>query len=698
MQLPSVPPADLIWDEVGHPISKNHNDVYYSRESGLEETQYVFLDNNNVEDRLRNLSGKSNFTIAEIGFGTGLNFLCCWLAWQKIRNSSEVRSLHFVSVENAPIQASDLARAFDNWPQLSHISKQLLEQYPLAVQGCHRLVFEQGRVTLTLYIGDAEEQFKDALFLADAWFLDGFAPHKSPEMWSADLFNIISQHSAQGATFSTFSIAGVIRRGMSGAGFKVIKVPGFGRKKEMQTGHLMAPESSAADNNPETPPSSSHSSVNTNKLNNLLDAAWLSGSLGNARSTVSSDYTTSVDYDVIVIGAGLAGASTATALAARGLKVLVVEKQKESGLGGSGNPQGAVYNKFSSDFNVQTQYALSNLLFSQRYYSRAQQQSETAFWNSCGLIQVAWNDKEETKQAEFLAKNHYPESLLTPLTPKQASSVAGVKLSHGGIHFPDSGWVAPKKLCETLLDNKDITTLYNTQITELVQNTDTQQWSVINGHQVIAEANNIVVCSASDARTFQQLRHLRTKPIRGQVSVISSEAEYPLKTVLCGEGYISPSLNNEFCFGATFDLKNDHSEELAEDHTKNINQLTEWLHSAKELLSDNKISSLKGRASLRCTSPDYVPIIGKAPILQQQIERFSKLRNDAKAKFDVNGAYYEGLFVNIAHGSKGLSSCPLAAEFIASQICNEPTPFSADIVKAISPSRFIIRDLIRRKL
>lgn len=673
MQLPSIPTADLIWDEVGHPISKHHNDVYYSRENGIEETQHVFLANNHIGQRIQETDTRPHLTVAEIGFGTGLNFLCCWLEWHQKKATGNVVPLHFVSVENTPLLASDLAKALANWPSLSHLSEQLLEQYPLAVKGCHRLVFEQGLVTLTLYIGDAEEQFNHALFLADAWFLDGFAPHKSPEMWSSTLFDIIGRHSAQNATFSTFSVAGVIRRGMQQVGFNVVKVPGFGRKKEMQAGQFVA---------------------NTNtSINQQLDLPWFRGSLGNTPNL------SACDYDVTIIGAGLAGATTATVLTARGLKVLVIEKQNEPGKGGSGNPQGALYNKFSSDFNVQTEYALSNLLFSQSYYHRTQKQSDVKFWNKCGLIQVAWSEKEGKKQADFLERNQYPKNLLTPIDAKQATSISGVPLNHGGLYFPHSGWVAPKKLCSVLFKNSAIDTRYNTQIKKFTQNADTHIWSITDiNDQEIATSRNIVVCSASEAKTFSQLEHLKIKPIRGQVSVVSSKTEYPLNTVLCGEGYISPQNDHKFCFGATFDLKNNHCEELEEDHTKNINQLTEWLHSAKTLLSKTQITTIEGRASQRCSSPDYVPIIGKAPILDEQIDRFSKLRNDAKAKFEIPGAYYEGLFVNIAHGSKGLSSCPLAAEFIASQICNEPSPLSADVVSAISPSRFIIRDLIRRKL
>ena len=449
----------------------------------------------------------------------------------------------------------------------------------------------------------------------------------------------------------------------------------------------------------------------TQDFNTLINTAWLKGSLGAAFLPKSIPVDNNEKhFDVIVIGAGLAGTSTAYALAEKGKRVLVIEKKNEPGEGGSGNPQGALYNKFSTEFNVQTKYALGNLLFSQTFYQdlqaryKFQDQANEQFWSRCGLIQVAWNEKEQKKQSELLENNDFPEELLTQLTPEQASNIAGVHIDHGGLFFCNSGWVAPKKLCQQLLEHPLITTQYNTKVSSLKHYEVEGLWATCNSNEdVINTAGNIVVCSASDAKSLSQLSHLKTKPIRGQVSLLNTDALKDatlrdLKTVLCGEGYISPEHNDQFCFGATFDLKSQHCDVIESDHTHNINQLTSWFTEAKKSLNSDCLPLLKGRASLRCTSTDYIPIIGKAPIYEKQIEQFAKLRKDAKHQFDCEGVYHEGLFVNIAHGSKGLSSCPLAAKFIASQICNEAPPFTEDILKIISPSRFLIRSLIRGKI
>ena len=444
--------------------------------------------------------------------------------------------------------------------------------------------------------------------------------------------------------------------------------------------------------------------------NSQINTAWLKGSLGSAFLPIRSTDTDETKFDAIVIGAGLAGTTTAHALAEKGKRVLVIEKHDTPGKGGSGNPQGALYNKFSTEFNIQTKYALGNLLFSQTFYQDLQEQynlqgqPNERFWSQCGLIQVAWNEKEYKKQSELLEKNNYPEELLKQLTPEQASKIAGIHIDHGGLFFRNSGWVAPKKLCKQLLKHPLIATQYNTEVSTLKHDEAEGLWSVYDiNENVINTAGNIIVCSASDAKSLRQLSHLKTKPIRGQVSLLNAgtlkEAKLRnLKTVLCGEGYISPAHNEQFCFGATFDLKSQHCDVIESDHTHNINQLTSWFTEAKKSLNTECLPLLKGRASLRCTSTDYIPIIGKAPVYEKQIEQFAKLRQDAKYQFDCEGVYHEGLFVNIAHGSKGLSSCPLAAKFIASQVCNQSPPFTEDILKIISPSRFLIRRLIRGKL
>lgn len=226
--------AELDWSD-GPPYSTLFHDVYFSTDGGLAETQHVFLHNNQLASRFAALPAGATFTIGETGFGTGLNFLAAWECFAA--HAPADARLTFLSVEKYPLRPADLHRALALWPQLNDYSTPLLQTYPLLGPGWHTLTL--GRVTLRLGIGDALAQYQQLTdATVDAWFLDGFAPSKNPELWQQALFAQLRQLSAPGATLATFSCAGAMRRALQATGFNVKKVPGYGSKREMTTGIL----------------------------------------------------------------------------------------------------------------------------------------------------------------------------------------------------------------------------------------------------------------------------------------------------------------------------------------------------------------------------------------------------------------------------------------------------------------------------
>jgi len=274
--------AEIDWHD-GVPYSRQFGDVYFSSDSGLNETQHVFLAHNQLEKRWQGLQS-GHFTIAETGFGTGLNFLCAWRLWDDC--APPTARLHFISMEKYPLTHTDLAQALSLWPQLARQRDQLQAQYHFLTNGFHRLVFDDGRITLTLLIGDVNDMLPQlAANLAankiDAWFLDGFAPAKNPEMWQQSLFNNMARLSHAETTFATFTSAGEVRRSLEKAGFAVNKVAGFGRKREMLCGQYM-------------------------------------GQLQTKSAPLQSN--------AIVIGGGISGCASAHALASRGWQVKLIER------------------------------------------------------------------------------------------------------------------------------------------------------------------------------------------------------------------------------------------------------------------------------------------------------------------------------------------------------------------------------------
>ena len=231
------------------PYSTDFNDFYFSYDDGLKETQYVYIDKNNLVERFKN-ANTSTFTIVETGFGSGLNFLAvadCWL-----EHAPESAKLQFISIEKYPINLADLTQSHALWPQFSDISQELIQQYQTLKPDCNNFSLAAGRVELNLWACDVTEALSAINQTANAWFLDGFAPAKNQEMWTQEVFEHIARLSHLGTSFATFTSASHVRRGLQVAGFDCFKHKGFGRKREMLSG-IFADKKPIAD-------------VNTNKI------------------------------------------------------------------------------------------------------------------------------------------------------------------------------------------------------------------------------------------------------------------------------------------------------------------------------------------------------------------------------------------------------------------------------------------------
>ena len=226
-----ITPAKLSFTSDGTPYSAAYDDVYHSAAGGLEQARHVFLGGNGLPGRWR---GREAFTIVETGFGLGLNFLATWRAWQD--DPDRCPRLCFVSFEKHPFAACDLALAHRRWPELAGLSAELKDQWPLPCPGVQRLSFADGRITLTLHLGDAPLLVPQVAVSADAYFIDGFAPAKNPELWSPQFLADLTRLAAPGATLATWSVAGAVRKGLAACGWSLEKRAGFAHKREMLVG------------------------------------------------------------------------------------------------------------------------------------------------------------------------------------------------------------------------------------------------------------------------------------------------------------------------------------------------------------------------------------------------------------------------------------------------------------------------------
>jgi len=644
--------ASLDWDEQGQPLSSTFGDVYFSRASGLDETRHVFLEHNALSERFAALPADGQLCIGETGFGTGLNFLCAWQLFEKCAPAGA--RLHFVSVERYPLSAPDLQRALALWPELTRLSAALLEQYVALAPGFQRLVFAGGRVCLTLLIGDVLERLPELDARIDAWFLDGFSPAKNPEMWSPALFAELARLAAPGATLATFTSAGFVRRGLIEAGFAVQRVPGFGHKREMLAGRF--------DSAPDVQPS----------------ARWFERPPRPAQRRA------------LIIGGGMAGCAAAASLAGRGWQVQVIERRMALAEETSGNPQGVLYMKLSAHHTALSRYIVAGF----GYTRRLLQKLPADAWQACGVLQLAFDAKEAERQSKLPAA--FPEELLHPVSREQAEQLAGVALPSGGLFYPQAGWAHPPALCRQLAEHPNVSVRFAQSVGELRR--VGEDWQLWSGDALLASAPVVILAGSAEVNQLLGDNALPLKRIRGQISRLpATAASRALRSVVCAEGYVAPAMGDEHTLGATFKFDAEHLEPSAEEHVENLRLLHEIAPALAADLNAEGLdpSQLQGRAGFRCTSPDYLPIVGPLADQREFAKAYQALARDARLLPQAPCPWLDGLYVSTAHGSRGLLSAPLAGELLAAWLDDEPLPLPRAVAEACHPNRFALRKLIR---
>ncbi|AMR67604.1 bifunctional tRNA (5-methylaminomethyl-2-thiouridine)(34)-methyltransferase MnmD/FAD-dependent 5-carboxymethylaminomethyl-2-thiouridine(34) oxidoreductase MnmC [Aquipseudomonas alcaligenes] len=645
-----LPHAQLDWNDQGQPLSRQFGDVYFALEDGLGETRHVFLAGNDLPARFAALPAGARLVIGETGFGTGLNFLCAWQLFDQLAPADAC--LHFVSVEKYPLTAADLQRALALWPELAPWSGQLLEQYRAIHPGFQRLVLDGGRVVLTLLIGDALQMLPQLDARIDVWFLDGFAPDKNPQMWTPPLFQELARLSAPGTSLATFTSKGTVRRDLIEAGFAMRRAPGYGKKWEILCGRFEGHAPAAEKPWHARPP----------------------------RPEVRA---------ALVIGAGLAGCATAASLAARGWQVTLLERHEAVAQEASGNPQGVLYLKLSAHGTALSQLVLAGFGHTRRQLQDLQQGHD---WDACGVLQLAFDAPEAGRQAKLAEA--FPADLLHSLSREQAEARAGVALPAGGLFYPDAGWVHPPALCRQLASHPRIRLLTHSEALEL-RRVD-GRWQALDGERLLAEAPVAILAGAAEVRRFAA--ELPLKRIRGQISRLpQTTRSAELTCVVCAEGYVAPPRGGEHTLGASFDFHSQDCAPTAAEHAGNLELLREISADLAERLDTDRLdpAQLEGRAAFRCTSPDYLPIVGPLADPAAFAETYAVLGKDARQVPDSPCPWRDGLFVNSGHGSRGLITAPLCGELLAAWLNDEPLPLPRAVAEACHPNRFLLRKLIR---
>lgn len=625
-------PAHIERDPSGTPYAPAFADYYCSQRDALAETRYVFLQGNQLSQRWQ---GRAHFTIAETGFGTGLNFLATWQAWQS--DPQRCARLHVIAIEKHPIQPATLRELLASHPDLQAFAQELLANYPPLLAGFHRLTLANGRITLTLCFMDVQAALAELVARVDAWYLDGFAPAHNPAMWALPVMQGIARLSHADTTLATFTAASEVRRTLQAAGFHVTKRKGFGKKREMLTATLPV-QHLGADLEPwyalPEPAASTHANV---------------------------------------IGGGIAGCQIAHALAQRGWHVTLYERHARLATEASGNRAGVLTPKMTAQAGWGETFYRQAFVFALQQLRQLQAAGQVIDWAQCGALQLAHEPREAARQQALQARE-LPADFIQILDQAAASAVAGMPLPSGASYFPQAGWLNPASWCAALVAHPHITVRTLTAVSTLP----------VDGVTIIA--------SGREADQFAASQFLPFMPVFGQTSTATASAfSSQLKTTLGHEGYLTPALAGQHIFGATFvrDVREPKLDAAAD--TLNRQQLAQYLPDFAASLGTVQTS----HAAIRMTTPDRYPVVGALPDTAFFQQAYAELRHGRANQAFPMACYQPGVWIAAGFGSRGLTTSGLGAELLAALLTGEPLPVQATLYRHLHPARFLLRALKR---
>lgn len=618
--------ADVKWQADGRPFSAEYGDIYYSAAGGLAEKQAVFVDGCDLPARFA--SGLCTHVL-ELGFGTGLSFLVTWSSFlqqapepQASRHGAKP-ALFFYSIEKQPWSRADFLKLASQWPELAPLALELAAQWPDPVPGFHRRFLSGGRVVLTLVFGDVEWALKQLDGPFHAFYLDGFSPRLNAAMWSKGVFRALARLAADNAQVATYSSAHAVAEGLTAAGFLVEKAPGFGQKK--------------------------HRLVATRR----------------PMTRSRHPYRDKAPTSVVVIGAGIAGLTTAFAFARRQIDVIVIDGADTLGSGASGNPAGVLSPLLSRDCHAATQLTQMGLGFARAQIEGLQRAGFAVNAAFDGVVQLARDAIHAQRQQQIAQEQGYAPQFVQWLDASALSAKVGVAVTEPGWFFPSAGWVSPRDWLQTLQAHPRIALRLNTAIAEL-RCVDGLWCGYSVSGEVLFSSSSVVLANAGAVSSLLPEYASAIIACRGQVDWIERSAIPPHEDAGCQvplmrEGYALDLPDGRRLFGASFKPGDQDLAWRRAERTENQDRLAAL---SMDLLQGLKQNTEQGRVSLRATSRDRLPLVGVLP-------------------------GQSGLMVNSGHGSRGLTWCPLLAEMLAAQCCGEPNPVPRALQQALRPERVI---------
>lgn len=627
-------PEPLQWLPDGTPASERFGDRYHSRAGhGVDQARGVFLEGCALPLAW---AGRDQWRVLETGFGLGLNFLVTWAAWRA--DPHRPRVLHFISCEAWPVSGEDLRRCAPPDPDWQASAVELASRFDGLLPGVHRLSFDGGQVLLTLLIGDAQGMLKAQRPVADSVYLDGFAPHLNPEMWSEHMLKTVARCCRRGTRLATWSTARGVREALSQAGFSVRKVAGVPPKRE--------------------------------NLHAVYDPRWEP----HPTAPVLPVPHLPVGRHAVVVGAGLAGAAVAASLARRGWQVTVLDAAHEAASGASGVPAAITAVHTSPDDSLISRLSRAGLRMLRQTLQTVAPDTQGIDWQLRGVLEHAVG-----QTARLAGDGPEWQAWSAPASAAQCAD-ARLPADAPALWHAGSGWLRPRHLVERLLAQPGITLRRQADVDRLTRDAEADAaWTLLDREgRAIAQADLVVICAGHQSTRLLP-GNLPLQPARGTTSW-GTHAQAPLDAPwpampVNGHGMLIPHVplggETAWVCGSTFERDHDAlpltASETAAGHEANFDKLKLLLPALAPKLAPlfANAQTLHAWSGVRCTTADHLPFVGPIEPL--------------------NGA--PGLWVCTGLGARGATWAPLCGELLAAQLHQEPLPLDAQLARALSTWR-----------
>lgn len=676
-KMATVTPAKIEWRD-GLPFSTEFNDVYFSVHGAIDESQHVFIEGNQLLHDWKKINQKQ-FYIAELGFGSGLNFLNTAHHWKQHLSQAKTSAyLNYIAIEKHPFILSDLIKTCALWPELSEFSEKLINNYPSQTYGRHQILFKQWNLSLTLILMPVEDALSDLIDESeyqqhktkiDHWYLDGFAPTKNTSMWGSKVANKIARLSKVGTRLATYTVAGMVKRPLVDAGFVITKKKGFAKKREMLTAKLATVFSSTSP---------------TKFINLKHQKPWLNISL-------TKSFAPTRENKIAIIGAGIAGCTLAYSLTQKGFCCELFETNSKIAQQASGAAAGIFHPQLTSDMNIGSQFNWQAYLVLLNFLSDLGSQEKHDIILSSGVERLLKN--------EILAKNLIDLSQSIGLTKwiKPGRLFSNNKRS---ITFPHSAAIDMSAFCKLLINKIPDGRLLIRSDTEVLDlQRDKGKWTLLTETSQ-SNYSQVVFCGGANSKLLDKLNISRANISRGQTCNFQSEKlAQEIKHTLMESIYLVPGKNNQFLLGTTF-------ENFVDDELNQASQI-DMLNRSTQLLQElslpyltpDEIDSveLNGSVGYRLHSKDRMPLVGPAVDKEKLLRDFTHLGQTRLCRGSISYYNLPGLWINTAYGSHGLLFSLLSSHHLVSLMTNNISPLSTTLSQAIHPVRFMVQKLKNRR-